>query len=194
MEEKSQHSADTCNGCHNLDNFGHGLFLRCSYWQKATATSSSYGIFRACTKCASSTPAVWEWQVCASTVVKHIYTALRCSPRRGQSPATKPVDADHASKDGSAPSETYSLKGLTTCLQRQQFDWKSITTHKSKAGSTVPQATSQAGQLTLVCVQFITERRAGMRSDLSYFGVLRKSLVTRATSLKVLPSVKVRRS
>ncbi len=37
-------------------------------------------------------------------------------PSKGHRPAVKPVDADHANRDGSAPSVTYCLKGLTTCL------------------------------------------------------------------------------
>ena len=35
-------------------------------------------------------------------------------PSKGQSPATKPMAADHASREGAAPSWTYCLKGLTT--------------------------------------------------------------------------------
>ena len=53
-------------------------------------------------------------QLCLqSWLLENLIVAL---PSKGHKPAVKPADADHASKDGSAPSVTYCLKGLTTCL------------------------------------------------------------------------------
>lgn len=87
-------------------------------------------------------------------VIKCKNVSFRSSPSRGQSPATKPVDADHANRDGSAPSDTYCLKGLTTCIGKEMKEIQSEGSPRFGRLITIKQA---------ICKSSIAEACLGLR-------------------------------